>query len=285
MEGSRMFVEVNKEVSVEDLLKGVIIQSGNDASVALAEHIAGTEEVFAEVMNQYAVKLGMTNTHFTNSTGLPDPEHYTTARDLATLSVAMIRDHPDIYAWHSMKEFVFNGITQPNRNLLLWRDESVDGIKTGHTETAGYCLATSSVREGMRLVTVVMGSTSMESRARGSVALLNFAFRFFETHKLFSPGDMITTSPVWKGETRTLNLGVSKELWVTVPRGQYKRLKPVSEIEPEIIAPVSKNTVYGTVKIMLDTEELASLPLEALDEIKEGGFFDKIKDEVRLFLQ
>ncbi len=285
MEGSRMFIEVNKEVSVEDLLKGVIIQSGNDASVALAEHIAGTEEVFAEVMNQYAVKLGMVNTHFTNSTGLPDPEHYTTARDLAILSSAMIGDQPDIYAWHSEKEFAFNGITQPNRNLLLWRDDSVDGIKTGHTESAGYCLATSAVRDDMRVITVVMGSNSMESRARETVALLNFAFRFFETHKLYKPGEMITTSPVWKGETNKLNLGLSEELWVTVPRGQYKQLKPVSDIEPRIIAPVSKNTVYGTVKIMLDTEELASRPLVALDTVNEGGILDRIKDEVRLFLQ
>lgn len=285
MEGSRMFIEVNKEVSVEDLLKGVIIQSGNDASVALAEHIAGTEEVFAQVMNQYAVKLGMVNTHFTNSTGLPDPEHYTTARDLAILSSAMIGDHPEIYAWHAVKEFAFNGITQPNRNLLLWRDGSVDGIKTGHTESAGYCLAASAVRDDMRLITVVMGSNGMESRARGSASLLNFAFRFFETHKLYSPGALITTSQVWKGETNKINLGVNEELWVTVPRGRYKQLKPVSEIEPEIIAPVNKNAKYGTVKVMLDTEVIATLPLVALDTINKGGILDRIKDEVRLFLQ
>jgi len=285
MEGSRMFVEVNKQVPVEDLLKGVIIQSGNDASVALAEHIAGTEEVFAEVMNQYAAKLGMTNTHFTNSTGLPDPNHYSTARDLSILGVAMIRDHPDIYTWHSQKEFMFNGIKQDNRNLLLWRDNSVDGIKTGHTETAGYCLVSSAVRDGMRLVTVIMGTPSMESRARGSASLLNFAFRFFETHKLYSPGDVITSTPVWKGETNTLNLGVTRELWVTVPRGQYKQLKPVTEITPTIIAPVSKNTEYGKVKLMLDEQELASAPLVALDAINEGSILTRIKDEVKLLLQ
>jgi len=285
MEGSRMFVEVNKQVTIEDLLKGVIIQSGNDASVALAEHIAGTEEVFAEVMNQYAATLGMANTHFTNSTGLPDAEHYTTARDLSILASAMIRDHPEIYAWHSVKEFAFNGITQPNRNLLLWRDESVDGIKTGHTEAAGFCLVSSAVRENMRLITVVMGSNSMESRARGSAALLNFAFRFFETHKLYSPGEMIATSQVWKGATDKLNLGVSEELWVTAPRGQYKQLTPVTEIEPTILAPVSKDAVMGTVKIMLETEELTSRPLVALEAIEEGGILDRLKDEVRLFLQ
>ncbi len=285
MEGSRMFVEVNKQVPVEDLLKGVIIQSGNDASVALAEHIAGTEEVFAEVMNQYAAKLGMTNTHFTNSTGLPDPNHYSTARDLSILGVAMIRDHPDIYTWHSQKEFMFNGIKQDNRNLLLWRDNSVDGIKTGHTETAGYCLVSSAVRDGMRLVTVIMGTPSMESRARGSASLLNFAFRFFETHKLYSPGDVITSTPVWKGETNMLNLGVTRELWVTVPRGQYKQLKPVTEITPTIIAPVSKNTEYGKVKLMLDEQELASAPLVALDAVNEGSILTRIKDEVKLLLQ
>lgn len=285
MEGSRMFVEVNKQVPVEDLLKGVIIQSGNDASVALAEHIAGTEEVFAEVMNQYAAKLGMTNTHFTNSTGLPDPNHYSTARDLSILGEAMIRDHPDIYTWHSQKEFTFNGIKQDNRNLLLWRDSSVDGIKTGHTETAGYCLVSSAVRDGMRLVTVIMGTPSMESRARGSASLLNFAFRFFETHKLYSPGDVITSTPVWKGETNTVNLGVTRELWVTMPRGQYKQLKPVTEITPTIIAPVSKNAEYGKVKLMLDEQEFASAPLVALDAVNEGSILTRIKDEVKLFLQ
>lgn len=285
MEGSRMFVEVNKQVPVEDLLKGVIIQSGNDASVALAEHIAGTEEVFAEVMNQYAAKLGMTNTHFTNSTGLPDPNHYSTARDLSILGAAMIRDHPDIYTWHSQKEFMFNGIKQDNRNLLLWRDNSVDGIKTGHTETAGYCLVSSAVRDGMRLVTVIMGTPSMESRARGSASLLNFAFRFFETHKLYSPGDVITSTPVWKGEANTVNLGVTRELWVTVPRGQYKQLKPVTEITPTIIAPVSKNTEYGKVKLMLDEQELASAPLVALVAINEGSILTRIKDEIKLLLQ
>lgn len=285
MEGSRMFVEVNKQVTVEELLKGVIIQSGNDASVALAEHIAGTEEVFAEVMNQYAAKLGMKNTHFKNSTGLPDPDHYTTARDLSILGAAMIRDHPEIYKWHSMKNFTFNNIKQDNRNLLLWRDETVDGIKTGHTETAGFCLVSSAVRDGMRLLTVVMGSNSMESRARGSGALLNFAFRFFETHKLFGPGEMIATGQVWKGDVPSVNLGVADEVWVTIPRGQYKQLKPVTEIEPTLMAPISKGQTLGTVKFMLDTDEIASRPLVALDAVNEGSLFDRLKDEVKLLFQ
>jgi len=285
MEGSRMFVEVNKQVTVEDLLKGVIIQSGNDASVALAEHIAGTEEVFSTVMNQYAVELGMTGTHFTNSTGLPDPDHYTTARDLSILASTMIRDHPEIYAWHSIREFTFNGITQPNRNLLLDRDESVDGIKTGHTESAGYCLVVSAAREGMRLISVVMGSDGMESRARASQSLLSYAFRFFETHKLYGANDSIATSQVWKGQADILNLGIGEDLWVTIPRGQYKQLKPVVELAPQIIAPVSKNSVQGSVKVMLEDNQVAARPLVALEAIDEGGFMDRIKDEIRLLFQ
>jgi D-alanyl-D-alanine carboxypeptidase (penicillin-binding protein 5/6) len=285
MEGSRMFVEVNKQVTVEDLLKGVIIQSGNDASVALAEHVAGTEEAFAAVMNQYAAELGMTNTHFTNSTGLPDPNHYTTARDLAILGSAMIRDHPEMYAWHAIKEFTFNNIKQPNRNLLLGRDGSVDGIKTGHTETAGYCLVVSAVRDGMRLVSVVMGTEGEEARARASASLLSYAFRFFETHKLYSAGDNVASSQVWKGESDVLNLGVSEELWVTVPRGQYKQLKPVVEMNPQIIAPVDKGSVQGSLKIMLENEEVAARPLVALEVVEEGGFIVRMKDEIRLLFQ
>lgn len=285
MEGSRMFIEVNKEVSVEDLLKGVIIQSGNDASVALAEHIAGSEEVFASVMNQYAAKLGMTSTNFTNSTGLPDENMYTTARDLATLAVAKIRDHADIYAWHALKEFTYNGITQPNRNLLLWRDESVDGIKTGHTDAAGYCLVVSAERDGMRLISVVMGSDGMESRARASAALLGYAFRFFETQKLYSSNEIIDSARVWKGEARTLNLGVNEDVWVTAPRGQFRNIKPVIELEPMITAPVLKNSGLGKVKIMLGDEVIADRPLVALESIDQGGLVDRLMDEIRLLFQ
>jgi D-alanyl-D-alanine carboxypeptidase (penicillin-binding protein 5/6) len=285
MEGSRMFVEVNKTATVEELLKGVIIQSGNDASVALAEHVAGTEEVFAQVMNEYAARLGMTNTNFTNSTGLPDPNHYTTARDLSILASAMIRDHPQIYAWHSIREYTYNGIKQPNRNLLLDRDDSVDGIKTGHTEAAGYCLVVSAEREGMRLVSVVMGTEGMEARARASQALLNYAFRFFETHKLYSANESVATGQVWKGQTDVLNLGLSGDLWVTVPRGQYKQLKPVVDLTPQILAPVAKDSMQGNIRIMLGDEEIAARPLLALDEIGEGSIIDRLKDEVRLLFQ
>ncbi len=285
MEGSRMFIEVGKEVSVEDLLKGVIIQSGNDASVALAEHIAGTEEVFAAIMNQYAARLGMSNSNFVNSTGLPDPNHYTTARDLAILAEAIIRDHPEIYEWHSIKEFTFNGIKQPNRNLLLWRDDSVDGIKTGHTENAGFCLVASAKRDDMRVISVVMGTEGMESRARASSSLFGYAFRFFETHKYYSQSDRVTSSPVWKGETDEVALGIADDLWLTIPRGQLKNIQPMVEMNPTINAPIEINTVLGNVKLMLEDEELASLPLIALETIPEGGIIKRIQDEIKLFFQ
>jgi D-alanyl-D-alanine carboxypeptidase (penicillin-binding protein 5/6) len=285
MEGSRMFIEVGKEVSVGDLLKGVIIQSGNDASVALAEHIAGTEEVFAAIMNQYAARLGMNSTNFVNSTGLPDPNHYTTARDLATLAEAIIRDHPEIYEWHSIKEFTFNGIKQPNRNLLLWRDDSVDGIKTGHTESAGFCLVASAVRNGMRIISVVMGTDGMESRARASSSLFGYAFRFFETQKYYSKGDKVTSSSVWKGEIDEVSLGVSDDLWLTVPRGQLKNIQPIVEMDPTITAPIEMNAQLGHVRLMLEEEELATLPLLTLEAIPEAGIIKRIQDEIRLFFQ
>ena len=198
MPGSRMFVEVGKRVTIEDLLLGMIVQSGNDASVALAEHIAGTEGVFAEMMNQYAQQLGMLSTHFVNSTGMPAEGHLTTARDLATLARAMIAEFPDYYAWHAVREFTFNEIKQSNRNKLLWRDASVDGLKTGHTDDAGYCLVASAKRDGMRIITVVLGSASEKSRADGSQALLNYGFRFFETRLLFKAGEEVSTARVWK---------------------------------------------------------------------------------------
>ncbi|NNE37633.1 MAG: D-alanyl-D-alanine carboxypeptidase [Gammaproteobacteria bacterium] len=285
MEGSRMFIEVGKEVSVEDLLKGVIIQSGNDASVALAEHIAGTEEVFAAIMNQYAARLGMTNTNFVNSTGLPHPDHYTTARDLAILAEAIISDHPEIYEWHAIKEFTFNEIKQPNRNLLLWRDDSVDGIKTGHTESAGYCLVASAKRNGMRVISVVMGTEGMESRARASSSLFGYAFRFFETHKYYSQGQTVTSSAVWKGETDEVALGVADDLWLTIPRGQLKNIQPMVELRPDINAPIEMNTVLGSVKLMLEDEQLATLPLITLEAIPEGSIIKRIQDEIKLFFQ
>ena len=225
MKGSRMFIEVGNQVSVEDLLKGVIIQSGNDASVALAEHISGTEEAFADLMNQYAAELGMNDTHFTNSSGWPHEEHYTTARDLAILARALIRDYPEIYALHAVREFTYNDIKQPNRNSLLWKDASVDGIKTGHTESAGYCLVVSSVRDGVRLISVVMGTAGTSARTKATQALLNYSYRFYETRKLYSADETITNVKVWKGERDSLDLVVEDDLVLTLPRDNTTRLR------------------------------------------------------------
>ncbi len=227
MGGSKMFIEVDTKVSVEDLLKGLIIQSGNDASVALAEFIAGDEDAFADLMNQYAVRLGMTGTHFINASGLPHPEHYTTARDTATLAAAMIRDFPELYKIHAVKEYEYNGIVQHNRNKLLWRDESVDGLKTGHTESAGYCLVASAERDGMRLISVVMGSESERSRARESIALLSYGFRFFETHRLYGALEPLTEIRIWKGE-------IEKARNRSRPRPvRHRAQRPVQEAERE----------------------------------------------------
>ena len=225
MEGSKMFIEVNKKVSVDDLLKGVIIQSGNDASIALAEHVAGTEDAFAQLMNQHAVELGMAGTNFVNSSGLPHQDHYTTARDMATLANVLITKFPDIYALHAVKEFTFNDIKQTNRNLLLWRDDTVDGIKTGHTESAGYCLVSSAKRGDMRLISVVMGTDSAEARARSSQSIMNFAFRFYETHKLYSADESITKGKLWKGEVEEIDLGIREDMYITIPRGTYKQTR------------------------------------------------------------
>ena len=231
MGGSRMFIEVGNKVSVEDLLKGVIIQSGNDASVALAEYVSGTEEAFAGLMNHYAEELGMKDTHFMNSSGWPHENHYTTARDQATLARAMIRDYPEIYALHSIREFTYNNIKQSNRNRLLWTDTSVDGIKTGHTESAGYCLVASAVRDGIRLISVVMGAAGTQARTNATQALLNYSYRFYETRKLYAVDETVTTVKVWKGERDSLDLIVENELVLTLPRGQYDRIETQMTVE------------------------------------------------------
>jgi D-alanyl-D-alanine carboxypeptidase (penicillin-binding protein 5/6) len=224
MPGSRMFIEVGSEVTLEKLMKGLIIQSGNDASVALAEYVAGSEDSFVPLMNAQAERLGLKNTHFANSTGLPHEDHYTTPRDMALLAAAIIRDFPDHYNWYSEKSYKYNNISQNNRNLLLFRDESVDGLKTGHTEAAGYCLVASAKRREMRLISVVMGTKSEKARAQESQKLLNYGFRFFETHRLYTAGQELKQMRVWKGESEALKLGLSSELYVTVPRGLYKKL-------------------------------------------------------------
>jgi len=285
MTGSRMFIEVNKQVTVEELLHGIIIQSGNDASVALAEYIAGDEDVFAQLMNQQAKLLGMINTNFVNSTGLPHAEHYTTANDLALLARSLIREYPEIYAMHSLKEFIYNGIKQTNRNSMLWRDESVDGIKTGHTESAGYCLVASATREGMRLISVVMGTEGDNARINMTQALLSYAFRFFETHKLYTANQVIQTGRIWKGDRESVDLGVNQDLYITIPKGTYKQLDASIDLEPIIIAPVSVGEVKGTLKVKLEKQELVNQPLITLQSVGSGSVLGRFKDDVKLLFE
>ncbi len=284
-EGSRMFVEVNSQVSVADLLKGVIIQSGNDATVALAEQVAGTEEGFASLMNHHAEQLGLTGTHFVNSTGLPHKDHYTTARDIAIVARAMIEEFPEYYRWYSERQFTYNNITQYNRNKLLWRDESVDGLKTGHTESAGYCLVTSAERDGMRLISVVLGTGSEEARADASQALLNYGFRFFETHKLYDSGSKLTSARVWKGASESVDLGLDKTLYVTIPRGEYKNLDAAMQLQDHIIAPVTQDQPLGRVVVRLAEEAVVEKDLVALSPVAEGSFLQRLVDDALLYFE
>lgn len=283
--GSRMFIEVGTQVPVEDLLQGMIVQSGNDASVALAEYTAGTEEAFVELMNHYAAELGMSGTHFVNSTGLPAEGHVSTARDIAALARALIKEFPDYYHWYSQREYSYNDITQHNRNLLLWRDPSVDGLKTGHTEDAGYCLVTSAERSGMRLISVVMGTASEEARAAGSEALLNYGFRFYETDKLYSRGEEITNVKVWKGSQDNVGLGLADDLYVTIPRGRYDALSAAMKVPDSLMAPIGTNAKVGEVEVALDGETLASAPLLATAPVEVGSFWDRLKDDVLMWFQ
>ena len=285
MPGSRMFIEVDTFVSVEDLIKGIIIQSGNDATVAMAEYVAGSEDAFVSLMNGYARELGMTGTHFVNATGLPHENHYTTARDLAILSRALIREFPEMYRLYAEKEFTYNGIRQYNRNKLLWQDKYVDGIKTGHTESAGYCLAASAKRDGMRLIAIVLGTKSENARASEAQKLLTYGFRFFETHKLYRAGETLTQARVWKGEHETVPLGLAEDLFITIPRGSYDKLKATMRVAKKIIAPVKAGQRFGSVDIALAGENVAQRDLVALDSVGEGGFFGSLVDEVQLMFE
>lgn len=282
--GSRMFIDPSMQVTVEQLIKGMVIQSGNDASVALAEHLGGTEDAFAGLMNHYAEQLGMTNSHFINSTGLPHEDHYTTARDVALLSVALIADYPEYYHWYSEKEYSFNNIRQHNRNNLLWRDPAVDGLKTGHTEAAGYCLAASAKREGMRLVSVVLGSGSESSRVSESQSLLNYGFRFFETVQLYKAGQELAQGKVWKGEEEQVRLGIRDELFVTIPRGRYDDLDAQVEMRPELIAPIAEGEEVGQISIRLEDAEITSRGLVALESVSEAGFFGRAWDGMHMWI-
>ena len=280
MGGSRMYVEVGKQVSVRELLKGMVIQSGNDATVALAEHIAGTEDAFVQLMNEYAAQLGMTNTMFLNSTGWPAEGHLTTARDIAKLAVAVIDEFPEYYSWYKEKVYTYNNIKQYNRNKLLWRDNSVDGMKTGHTESAGYCLVSSALRSDMRLVAVVLGTDSEKARASVSQSLLSYGFRFFETHRLYAAGEVLNRSRVWKGDTENVSLGLLDDLYVTIPRGSYKSLEAVMDVDTNIQAPLEKGSQHGAVRVTMNEEEIALAPLVALDAIGEGSIIQIAKDHI-----
>lgn len=282
-EGSRMFIEVGKQVSVENLIQGLIVQSGNDATVALAEFVAGTEPTFVQMMNTYAKELGMTGSHFMNSAGMPDPEHYTTARDTAILASALIHEFPDYYRWYAQKEFTWNGITQQNRNGLLWRDPTVDGVKTGHTESAGYCLVASANRDGMRLVSVVLGTDSMRAREDANAALLNYGFNFFETKRIYAAGQPLTTARVWKGKVPEVGLALKRDLYVTGQRGQVGSVQAQFELPEQLVAPLAAATPLGKAKIVVDGATIATHDLYPAEDVPAGGFFRRSIDTVRLW--
>ena len=275
-DGSYSGFEVNKTAPLVEMEKGMVVQSGNDAAIALAEHVAGSEEAFASLMNSYAAKIGLKHSHFVNPTGLSAEGHYTTAHDLALLGRALIRDYPTSYSYNKIKEFTVGPITQPNRNLLLWRDPSVDGIKTGHTSAAGYCLMASAKRGDQRLITVVMGDTSENQRAVDSQALLNWGFRFYESHKLYEANKSLATPKVWKGDADLVAVGVSQALLVSTPRGKYDRLKASMDLPKSLQAPIVKGQKIGMVKVELDGKVVASAPLVALSAVEEGGFFKRL---------
>ena len=282
---SRMFIEVGRRVSIGDLLRGIIVQSGNDASVALAEHLGGTEETFAELMNRYAAQLGMANTHFANATGVPADGQYTTAQDMALLCRALIRDFPARYALFAEREFVFNKIRQPNRNRLLWRDAGVDGIKTGHAEKAGYHLAASAVRDGRRLISIVLGAENENSRADASLALLNFGFRFYETVAVTEPRQTLLKIRAWKGVDKELALGLAAPLVVSVPHGGRERLQLEPAAKGRVHAPVAAGQELGTLKVTLDGKVLREEPLVALAPLPEGNLWRRVTDGVQLWMR
>jgi serine-type D-Ala-D-Ala carboxypeptidase (penicillin-binding protein 5/6) len=283
--GSRMFIREGTQVSLDDLLRGVIIQSGNDASVAIAEHVAGSESAFADMMNRQAKVLGMNNSHFKNSTGLPDDEHYTTAWDLAVLTQALIKHYPEHYAIYAERTFTFNGIDQPNRNRLLWRDRTVDGVKTGHTEAAGYCLVASAVRDDMRLISVVMGTDSDESRMRESQKLLSYGFRYFETQRVYEGGVPLKTARLWYGDRSQIELGAADNVHVTIPRGRYEDVEAELHVARVIEAPVEQGQAFGELRLKLDGKTVQKIPLVALQAVEQGNFFSRLLDAIHLFFR
>ena len=283
-EGSRMFVEAGTQVAVDDLLRGMVIQSGNDATVALAEHIAGSETGFAQLMNEQARELGMRDSHFMNGSGLPHPEHYMTARDIALLVRAIIKQFPQYYTLYSERDFTFNNITQHNRNKLLWRDESVDGVKTGHTSSAGYCLASSAKRGDMRLISVVLGAEKENDRFDASINLLNYGFSHYETYKLYDSNYALTDVRVWKGDLSKLPLGFLENIYVTLPKGRYPDMEASLRVTSIIQAPVSKGQEFGAVEITLEDKPIATIPLVALQDVSEAGFLGRLSDQFLMML-
>jgi D-alanyl-D-alanine carboxypeptidase (penicillin-binding protein 5/6) len=282
--GSRMFIEVGNDIPVNDLIRGMIIQSGNDASIALAEHIAGSESTFAALMNQYAAELGMTNTHYTNATGLPGDEHYSTAADTARLVQALIERFPDYYRLYSEREFTWGGITQSNRNRMLWQDPSVDGVKTGYTEAAQYCLATSAERDGMRLISVVMGAETPEQRVSQSKSLLNYGYRFFETHRLYAADEPVETPRLWKGVADTLPVGVAEDVFITLPADTYDQLDARIRLNEPLEAPVAAGDRVGRLSVSRNDEVVRERDIIALETVPEAGFVGRTIDTVRLWL-
>ncbi len=283
--GSRSFVDLGAQVPVSVLLQGMIIQSGNDASVALAEHVSGSETAFADLMNQYAKELGMSGTHYRNATGLPDPEHYTTAVDILKVANAIIREFPEYYRWYSQKDFTWNGITQSNRNGLLWRDSTVDGMKTGFTDTAGYCLVSSALRDSMRLVSVVLGTGSPRAREQESQTLLNYGYRFYETQRLFSAGKALAEVRVWKGEKELAGVGVRRDVWVTVPRGTASQLKPTFTLPAQVMAPLDPSVELGKVRVTLGERSIAEVGLYPVDPVASGSLWQQGRDTVLLWFE
>ncbi|TAM99382.1 MAG: D-alanyl-D-alanine carboxypeptidase [Rhodanobacteraceae bacterium] len=281
-DSSTSFLKLNSDVPLKDLLYGMIIQSGNDAAIALAEHVAGSEQAFAEMMNAYARRLGMDNTHFINASGYPAPDLYSSAHDIAILSRALIMNFPDVYKISAIKSFEWNGITQHNRNTLLWTDPTVDGIKTGSTKEAGFCLSASALRDGMRLIAVTMGGPDMNAATTGDEALLNWGFNFYRTHKLYAAGQVLAEPRLWKGEANTLELGIADDALVTIPRGQYDKLQATLEFPQRLIAPFTKGQQVGALKVSFDGKPLLTEPLVVLQDAPRGGFFKRLWDAILL---
>ena len=283
--GSRMFIEVNSQVSVQDLLLGLVVQSGNDAAVALAEHIAGDEANFAQLMNSQAQQLGLQNTHFTNATGLPDDNHYSTARDLARITDATIQHYPELYTLYAEKTYTYNNISQRNRNTLLWRDSSVDGVKTGHTQAAGYCLVAAAERDGMRLISVVLGADSKTQRLKESQALLNHGYRFYRTHRVYTAAQTVHQPRAWYGTTEQIRVGPTHAVEVTIPRGQYDQLQSHITMDAPLQAPIRQGQTLGTLTLTLAGQTLKTVPLIALQDLPEGNLWRQTVDRTLKLLE